>query len=109
MLSRGTRTVKENTVKKYLFLSFGFEKPTPEIMGAWGKWFASISDRMVDQGGLWGGGREITKNSTNDLPFGKDSITGFIIFNAESLDEAEKIAQDCPIVSSNRVYEIMTK
>jgi len=28
---------------------------------------------------------------------------------AESLDEAEKIAQDCPIISSNRVYEIMTK
>jgi hypothetical protein len=32
-----------------------------------------------------------------------DSITGFLIFNAESLDEAEKLAQACPIVSSNRV------
>ena len=96
-------------MKKYLFLSFGFEKPTPEIMGAWEEWFKSISDRMVDQGGLWGGGREITKNGTNELPLGMDSITGFIIFNAESLDEAEKIAQDCPIISSNRVYEIMTE
>jgi hypothetical protein len=96
-------------VKKFLFLTFGFEKPTPEMMGAWEKWFESISDRMVDQGGLWKGGRELTENGTNDLPFGKDSITGFIILTAESLDEAEKIARDCPIVSSNRVYEIMTK
>jgi hypothetical protein len=96
-------------LKKYLFLSYGFEKPTPEIMGAWEKWFESISDRMVDQGGLWSGGREITENGTTELPFGEDSITGFIIFNAESIDEAEKIAQECPIVASNRVYEIMAK
>ncbi len=96
-------------MKRFLFLSLGFEKPTPEIMGAWGKWFESISDRMVDQGGLWNGGRELAKEGTNELPLGKDSITGFIVFNAESIDEAEKIAQDCPIVSSNRVYEIMKK
>ena len=96
-------------MKNYLFLSFGFEKPTPEIMSAWGKWFESIAERTVDQGGLWGGGREITKDGTTDLPLGKDSITGFLIFTAESLEEAEKIAQDCPIIASNRVYEIMKK
>ncbi|UCD25805.1 MAG: hypothetical protein JSW51_01545 [Gemmatimonadota bacterium] len=37
------------------------------------------------------------------------SIAGFIIFNAEGLDEAEKMAQGCPIIASNRVYEIMAK
>ena len=78
-------------------------------MGAWQKWFDSISDRMIDQGGLWGGGREITKDGTSELSLQADSITGFIIFNAESLDEAEKIARECPIVASNRVYEIMKK
>ena len=96
-------------MKRFLFLSFGFEKPTPEIMGAWEKWFESISDRMVDQGGLWKGGREITENGTSELPFGEDSVTGFLIFYAESIEEAEKIAKECPIVSSNRVYEIMVK
>lgn len=96
-------------MKKYLFLSYGFEKPTPEIMSAWGEWFESISDRMIDQGGFWSGGREITRSGTDELPFGKDSITGFIIFRAESLDEATMIARNCPIVSSNRIYEIMTK
>jgi hypothetical protein len=96
-------------LKKYLFLSLGFEKPTPEIMSAWNEWMESISDRILDNGGLWGGGREMTKNGTNDLPLDMESITGFIILNAEDLDEAEKMAQGCPIIVSNRVYEIMTK
>ena len=39
---------------------YGFEKPTPEIMGAWHKWFESIADKMVDQGGFHGGAREIS-------------------------------------------------
>ncbi len=36
-----------------------------------------------------------------------DSITGYSIINAESLDEAEKIAQGNPFIASIRVYEIM--
>ena len=96
-------------MNKYMFLSIGFEKPTPEIMGAWENWFKSVSDRIVEQGGLWGGGREITKDGTTDLPLGPDSITGYLIFNAETLDEAVKLAAACPIVLSNRVYEITSK
>ena len=42
-------------MKKFVFLSYGFKKPTPEIMGAWNKWFESIADKMVDQGGFSGG------------------------------------------------------
>jgi len=96
-------------VKRYLFLSVGFQKPTPEIMGAWEAWMRSISSTITDQGGLWGGGRELTDSGVEELPLGTESITGFIIFNAESLDDAEKIARDCPVISSNRVYEIVTK
>ena len=96
-------------MKRFMFLSFGFEKPTPEAMGAWQAWFVSISDRIVDQGGLWGGGRELTADGVKDLPLGPDSITGYMVFNAESLDEAEELARACPIVASNRVYEISDK
>lgn len=93
-------------VKNYLLLHYGFEKPTPEIMSAWGKWFESIADKMVD-GGHFPGGREISHSGTKDLPMTKESITGYSIIKAESLDEAEKIAQGCPIIASTRVYEIM--
>ena len=35
-----------------------------------------------------------------------ESITGYNIIKAESLDEAEKIAKDCPYIASIRVCEM---
>ncbi len=96
-------------MKKYMFLHYGFEKPTPEIMGAWGKWFESIAEKMVDQGGHFSDGREISDAGTKDLPMGMESITGYTIINAENLDEAEQLAQSNPYIASIRVYEIMSK
>jgi hypothetical protein len=39
---------------------------------------------------------------------GADAITGYTIINAEDMDEAERIAQGCPIITSIRVYEAMS-
>ena len=94
-------------MKRYMFLMFGFEKPTPEIMDAWGKWFESIAGKTVDQGGFHGDAREISDAGTKDLPMGMESITGYTIVNAENLDEAEQLAQSNPYIASIRVYEIM--
>jgi len=44
-------------------------------MEAWGKWFNSIADKQVAQGGF-SGGREISSTGTKDLPWGTESITG---------------------------------
>ena len=96
-------------MKKFVLLHYGFEKPTPEIMAAWGKWFESIKDRIIDMGGHFSGGREISKAGTRDLPLGLESITGFTIVSADSIDDAEKIAQSNPYISSIRVYEVMSK
>ena len=92
-----------------MFLHFGFENPTPEIMEAWGKWFETIGDRMVDQGGFHGAAREISGTGTKDLPMGMESITGYNIINAENLEEAEQLAKSNPYIASIRIYEIMSK
>jgi hypothetical protein len=92
-------------MKDFLLLHYGFEKPSPEEMGAWNKWFESIADRQVERAHL-PAGRELSHAGTEELPFGKDSLTGFTVIRAEDLDEAEKIARECPIVASTRVYEI---
>ena len=92
-------------MKKYVLLHYGFEKPTPEIMAAWGKWFETVKPHMVDMAGF-GNGREISTGGTKDLPLGAESITGFTIVNAASLDEAEKLAQGNPYISSIRIYEV---
>lgn len=95
-------------MKKFVLVHYGFEKPTPEIMAAWGKWFESIKDNAVDNLGLRGG-REISKEGTKDLPLGPESITGISIVNAESLEDAERMARGNPYISSIRVYEVMSR
>jgi hypothetical protein len=40
------------------------------------------------------------------LPFDRDAITGFVVVNAESLEDAQRMAEGNPYVSSIRVYEM---
>ena len=92
-------------MKKFVFLHYGFESPTPEIMKAWGAWFESIADKQIDQGGF-AGGREISRDGTKELPWDMESITGFNIIQAENMEEAEKLAASNPFIASIRIYEI---
>ena len=93
-------------MRRFMFLHYGFETPTPEIEEAWGKWFASIADKMVDSGSPFKGGREVSRNGAKDLPLGMESLTGYTIIGAENLDEAERIAKGCPMIKYVRVYEM---
>lgn len=92
-------------MSKYMLLHYGFEKPTEEIMGKWKAWFESVADITVENAGFMGG-REITRDGTAELPWGADSITGYTIIEAESLDEAERIASENPFIKGIRIYEI---
>jgi hypothetical protein len=92
-------------MKKFMILHYGFIKPTHEDMAGWDQWFESIADIQIERG-HFPAGREITELGTKDLPFGRESITGYTMIEAESLDEAVSIAQDCPFVDSTRIYEV---
>lgn len=93
-------------MKTFMFLTYGFEKPTPEIMTAWGKWFETIKENVVEKG-HFPRGREIAKAGVRDLPLGSDSITGFVIVNAATFEDAERMAAGNPFISSIRLYELM--
>ncbi len=54
----------------------------------------------------FGGGREISKSGTKDLSWDMESITGYSVIEAESLDAAEKLAKSNPYISSIRIYEV---
>ena len=62
----------------------------------------------LGHGGFHGGAREISHSGTQDLTMGPDSITGYSIIKADSLEDAEKVASANPFVKSIRVYEIVT-
>ena len=95
-------------MRKFVLLTIGFTQPTPEIMKSWTRWFQSIEDKIVDQIGLRHG-KEVTKTGITELPMDKDAITGYIVINAENLDEAIQIAQRCPMITSTKVYELMSR
>ena len=94
-------------MKRFVLLTIGFTQPTPDIMESWMQWFKSIEDKIIDQIGL-GNGKEVTENSIKELPMDKDALTGYLVINAENIDEAIKIAQSCPMITSTKVYEVMS-
>ena len=94
-------------MKKFVLLTVGFTRPTPEIMESWMQWFKSIEDKIVDQIGF-GNGKNVTKKGVTELPMDKDAITGYVVINAENMDDAIRIAQSCPMIISTMVYEVMS-
>ena len=94
-------------MRRYMLLHIGFEKPTPEIMARWKSWFEAIADRSVENVGLRNG-REVSHNGAKDLPMAADSLTGYTIINAESVEEAEAMARSNPFIAAIRIYELAT-
>ncbi len=94
-------------MKKFVLLTIGFSPPTPEIMESWMQWFKSIKDKIADQIGLRNG-KEVTKNGIAELPMDENAITGYVVITAENMDEAIEIAQRCPMITSTKVYEVVS-
>ena len=94
-------------MSRYVFITYGSEEPTQQVMDAWMAWFAGIADSVVDRGAPLGPGREVTPTGARDLPTGADAATGYTVVEAESMEAAEKLLEHCPIITSVRVYEAM--
>lgn len=94
-------------MKKFMFLFHGAWEMTQEQKDAWGNWFAEIGESIVDSGNPFGPGREVTRTGRRDLPFDARATTGYTIVNADSMADAEKLLENCPIASSVEIYEAM--
>ncbi len=92
-------------MSKFVLAHIGFEQPTEEIMAAWMKWFEDIKDVTVENVGL-GVGKEVSSAGIKDINFDNQVTTGYTIIDVESLDEAVKIAQACPSITSIKVQEV---
>jgi len=92
-------------MSKFVLAHIGFEQPTEEIMAAWMKWFEDNKDVTVENVGL-GVGKEVSSAGIKDINFDNQVTTGYTIIEVESLDEAVKIAQACPSITSIKVQEV---
>ncbi len=94
-------------MNKYLYLYVGAWEHTPEVMSGWQAWFEVLGDRVVDAGNPLGPGREVTPDGAVDLTPDRHPAVGYTIINAASLQEAEELLSQCPIIESVRVHECM--
>ena len=95
-------------MKKFVLITVGFTQPTPDLMEKWMKWFQSIGNRMVDQKGLMNG-REVTPDGVTELPMDLQALTGYLVIEAENIEEVEDIAKACPMITRTLVYEAVSK
>ncbi len=94
-------------MKKFVLLYHGYAEPTPEIRAAWQSWFAKVGDRFVDSGNPLAGCLEVTQTGRRDLSPDQGAATGYSIISAESQEDAVRLLEGCPFVTSVRVYEAM--
>ena len=94
------------------------EPPSPsqmeEMYAKFNAWKEKFSQNIVDLGGKLGDGKVVSSSGAKDGPFAeaKEIIGGFMIIEADSIDQAVEVAQECPGVtmpgSSVEVREIRT-
>src|ERR1700690_2743505 len=99
--------MKETEMAKYVFIYKGGTMPESEeqkqsVMAAWGTWFGTLGEAIVDPGNPFGASSSVGGD-------GASGLTGYSIVTAASLDEAVSKANGCPILEGGRgnieVYE----
>ena len=94
---------------RFVFVQYGFEPPTDEIMAAWRGWFEMLGDRVVASYGPLIAGVAVNHDGVEPLePRGGDA-TGISIVEADDLAEAQTLAEACPFIDGVHVYEIMQR
>ena len=72
------------------------EEGKAELMAAWGGWFGSLGDDLLDGGNPLSVSRTIADGNTSD---NVSTVTGKSIVSASDLDDATAKAQGCPVLS----------
>ena len=108
--------------KKYLCIQRSQQgdcgKPSPaqmeEMFAKFNTWKEKFAANIIDMGGKLGEGQVVTSDGATDGPFVeiKEIAGGFMVVEAENLEEAVRVAQESPGVampgSSVEVREIVT-
>jgi hypothetical protein len=82
---------------------------TPEqqakSMEAWTTWFGQLGGALVDGGNPVGATRTVAANGAVS-DGGTNTATGYSIINVNSIDEAVKASQMCPVLADGGSVEV---
>jgi len=96
---------------RYLFVYHGGSPPESEeegrrAMEAWGQWFASMGDDVVDGGNPVGASTTVTSDGGVIDNGGANPVSGYSLIAAKNLEDAIAKAAGCPILSSGGSVEL---
>jgi len=74
-------------------------------MAAWGNWFGSLGQSVVDPGNPFGPSATVGP-SGSEANGASAGLTGYSLLSAESLAAARDLAQGCPVLASGGSVEV---
>jgi hypothetical protein len=81
------------------------EEAQQEAMAAWGAWFGSLGEAVVDSGAPFGGSEALGSDGSS-APGGATGLTGYSIVAADDLDAAVGLARSCPIFAAGGAVDV---
>jgi hypothetical protein len=75
-------------------------------MAAWGAWFGSLGDAVVDGGNPTGASKTVKADGSAADGGGANPLTGYSLISATDLDAAVSLAKGCPIFASGGTVEV---
>ena len=96
---------------RFLFVYHGGNKPATEAEGmkameAWGQWFGSMGDDVLDGGNPVGLSTTVGSDGSVTNDGGPNPATGYSVVEASDLDDAIAKAKGCPILTSGGSVEL---
>ena len=96
---------------KYVFAYHGggmaeTEAEQAAVMAAWESWMGTHASSLIDGGNPTGPAKTVGAGGAVTDGGGVNPITGYGLFNADSLDAAVEIAKECPILDSGGSVEV---
>lgn len=92
----------------YIYHSTNITPPSSDVMQAWGEWYQSLGNKVIDGGSPLGGpNKGVVRNGT--IKQEADSVLGYAVIDASDLNEAMEMAKGNPLANAEncevRVYE----
>jgi hypothetical protein len=81
------------------------EEEQQQVLAAWGTWYETLGQALVDGGNPFGPSRSIAADGTT-TDGAASGLTGYTILQADSLDTAAEMGQGCPVLASGGTVEV---
>jgi hypothetical protein len=96
---------------KYVFAYHGGSVPETaaaqaEAMAAWGTWFETLGDVVIDGGNPTSQSKTVAANGSVSNGGGANPLSGYSLISAASIDDAVKHAKGCPILKVGGSVEV---